>query len=264
MSATAGPYPAVHATPPAPHAAPPATVIQGRVGVGSNIDWVRRVARRFWPHFHLVVAASLPFGVLAWLVANLTPPVLVPRIGLAGLVLAAPTALLVLVAHRIATQPDSDDSPVPPSGRPAPSPRWVAWRRLTGVTAAVMLPALLTLIGFDAWGATGSPVFFGSALFSGCVTVLAAAGAVVALPLGIEYPQARWRYLWWVSLAAVARRPVPVLGALVFVAASGYLAGRWPITLTVVPAASALVVVAAAWTSLATLGVHPTIQPRRP
>lgn len=88
------------------------------------------------------------------------------------------------------------------------------WRLGLGAWALPAVAACVFLIGVRLWSITGNGAAAVSMAASGLVGVLSAIQALVAVPLGLRLPGVRGWRLAFLSLHTVARRPVPLAGAL--------------------------------------------------
>jgi len=97
---------------------------------------------------------------------------------------------------------------------------------------------------------------------SGAVAVVATLGATVALPLRVDQPHRTGLTLWLTSLHAVARYPLPAVAVVSFGCTAAWAAASSTVSFVLlVPGPLALVTVAAAWASLARIGMFPSTSP---
>lgn len=211
-------------------------------------DWLRRGARSLWSRAPWVPAASAPVLAVAAAALWLSGGRLLVAVPVAGFAGAPALVALAIVAQRLVLDGDVRvrDLRVP------------GWAGAVAVVWTATAAVTLTLAAFEAHGRTGSAAALVPALAGCVVAAYAVALAPAAVVLILDRPGAPWRNVWVVALLAAARRPVPVLGGWVAAVLLFSLALRFQALLLVVPGVVAVVLVGAAWTALAGLGVTPS------
>lgn len=211
-------------------------------------DWLRRGARALWSRAPWVLAASAPALAVAVAAGWLSGGRLLVAVPAAGVAGAPVLVALAIVAQRLVLDGEVR----------ARDLRGPGWAPAVGAIWAATAAVTLTLAAFEVYGRTESAAALVPALAGCVVAAYAVALAPAAVALLLDRPDAPWRHVWVVALLAAARRPVPVLGGWVAAALLGWLGLRLQVLLLVVPGIAAVVLVSAAWTALAGLGVTPS------
>lgn len=112
--------------------------------------------------------------------------------------------------------------------------------------------AELFLAALQLWS-RGHPVWLLPSLaLTGAATVLTLFGLLAALPLGVARPGLRGAVLWITALHLVARRPTRFIAVFCLAGIGLWAATSWSASaLLLLPAPAAVVMVAAAWTTVA-------------
>jgi len=129
-------------------------------------------------------------------------------------------------------------------------------------------PALTATCGVAAvtvGARTGSSLFLVPAGLAAAATTLLMTGALVGLPLAVEFGGLRGPRLLVSALHVAASRPTPVLGVLALVVCAGWGAVHISASIALLlPGPLALVVVVAVWTSAEACGIRPAPRTDRP
>lgn len=213
--------------------------------VASEADTiVARTLRGAWPSLPALLTASAALCVAATI-----PLLAAPGINAVAVVLyavLAPPPLIALVA--VANAVTVDDG--------ATIRGWYsALRSQSGFAVRqgllVAVPTELFLAALQVWS-RGHPLWaLPSLALTGAACVLAICGMLAALPLGLARPTLRGPLLWIAALHLVARRPIRFAAVFSLAGLGLWTAIRWSASLLLlVPAPTALVLVAAVWTTV--------------
>ncbi|PSL05145.1 hypothetical protein CLV30_1047 [Haloactinopolyspora alba] len=125
------------------------------------------------------------------------------------------------------------------------------WRRGTGAGLVAAVPAALFLVAHEMWTQTAQPWLLVPMSVSGAATVVATLVLVVALPTSVREPATPHARVWISAAYAVARRPVPPIGAVALAGLGVWACVALSASVAVlVPGAVALTTAAAARTTL--------------
>lgn len=214
----------------------------------TGTDWVRRGALCAWANLHLVVVASVPIGAAVWLCVNLSGHWFAAGL-LLVILLPVPLAAGLILTSTVLLQ------------RAVPRGLWrrrlVEIGRLAAVCALVLLAVLLAVVASQSHAMTQTPLSLISMILGAGGAASALVVATGMVPYLSAFPRTRIRNLILITLAGLAKAPMPVIAAVAGLGLGVWIAMSVPILWAVVPGLCLLTVQAAGWTTAAALDLHP-------